>query len=110
MKLLESFLEMYGSRASEVLKLRTTKHVNAALVVDTRQAGRIVPDMELKLMERDEIIAKMSSARGVGGVIALLDSCVADQACMAVIFDASGVPDIMATTVQIHKTLDVRAD
>lgn len=107
-KLLEDFLSMYQARVTLAMDLKK-QHIQAALVVDASEIGKIVPDMRVRLMERSDILSCVpNTSPGLSGTLSLLDSCKDESVCFAVIFkNDSGAKDIICHTVNVHKTIDV---
>lgn len=108
--LLDAFLAMYAPRASLAIDEWRARYRRVAVVVTVPHGGRIVPDMHVRLLERDELRQAAGDGAGLRGALALMDSVTdGEQACMVVIFSPeAGRTDAIATTVQMHRTVDVR--
>tara|TARA_B110000046_G_C12894349_1_gene355756 strand:- start:232 stop:609 length:378 start_codon:yes stop_codon:yes gene_type:complete len=96
-RLLKEFTELYQSRMQIVLEEYAPKFEKVA--VCTRCAGKIVPDMKIEYLGRDEILARVDKSKsGVPGAMALFDNANREEIPFAVFFDDG---DVLVQTMRV---------
>lgn len=87
LSLLDGFASMYASRI-EGARDYASRFIKVATVGTVAVDGRIVPDMHVEYLEREQFLERVDTRRaGVPGAVSMIDSAVEDEVPFGLIFD-----------------------
>jgi hypothetical protein len=99
-KLLNDFVSMYASRI-QVAKDYAKEYIRVATVTTVPIHGKIIPDMCVEYLERDEVLARLDTSKGgVSGAMAMIDGASDDEVPFGLIFDDG---DALMMRMRIHR-------
>lgn len=99
-KVLQDAVEMYQSRLMIAIEQKA-KYRNAGMFVVMNESPRIVPDMRVLCLDREQLLGRLDPAHAsVGGAVAMFDRVDEGSAVFGVLFADGGV---MATVLQVRK-------
>ena len=86
--LLDAFAAMYSSRIQIAREDYGARYIKVATVATVPIHGRIVPDMTVEYLERDQFLNRVNiSMGGVPGAMAMIDGADDDEVPFGLIFD-----------------------
>ena len=98
-KLLNDFVGMYSSRI-QVAKDYAKEFMRVATVATVPVHGKIVPDMRVEYLERDQVLARLDTSKGgIAGAMAMIDGASDDELPIGLIFDDG---DALMMRMRIH--------
>ena len=98
--LLDAFAAMYSSRI-QVAQDYAKRHIRVATVATVAVAGRIVPDMRVEYLERDDFLSRVDTLKGgVPGAVAMIDGAEEGEVPFGLIFDDG---DALMMRMRIHR-------
>ena len=99
-KLLNDFVSMYSSRI-QVAKDYAKEYVRVATVATVPVHGRIVPDMRVEYLERDQMLSRLDTTKGgIAGAMAMIDGASDEELPIGLIFDDG---DALMMRMRIHR-------
>jgi len=99
-KLLHDFVDMYSSRV-QVAKDYAKQYIRVATVTTVPVQGKIVPDMLVEYLERDQVLARLDTNKGgIAGAMAMIDGACDDEMPIGLIFDDG---DALMMRMRIHR-------
>ena len=98
--LLDAFAAMYSSRI-QVAQEYAQKYVRVATVATVPVEGRIVPDMNVEYLEREDFLSRVDTRMGgVPGAVAMIDGATDGEVPFGLIFDDG---DALMMRMRIHR-------
>lgn len=99
--LLDAFVAMYSSRVQVVREDFAKRHIKVATVATVAVDGRIVPDMRIEYLERDQLLRRVHTHMGgVPGAMAMFDGASDEETPIGLIFDDG---DALMMRVRVHR-------
>lgn len=99
-KLLNDFVAMYSSRV-QVAKDYLKEYIRVATVATVAVRGKIVPDMRVEYLERDQFLARLDTSKGgIAGAMAMIDGASEEELPFGLIFDDG---DALMMRMRIHR-------
>ena len=100
-KILQDAIVMYNSRISVAIAERKERCRNAGMFVIMSESPRIVPDMRVLCLDRDQLLARIDLNHPTSsGALAMYER-VSDE-CEAVFGVIFADGSVLATTLQVH--------
>lgn len=102
-KVLQDAVQMYNSRVAIALEERKATCHNVGMFVDVTKAGRIVPDLPVYCLDREQVLRRAAEGHpSLAGALAMFERTADADECV-VVFGVL-LPDggVLATTLQVH--------
>lgn len=102
--LLDAFAAMYSSRVQLARERYATSFVRLATVATVPVHGRIVPDMRVEYLQRDEFLSRVdTSLGGVPGAMAMIDGACEEEVPFGLIFDDGDALMMRVTVARLDR-------
>lgn len=99
LKLLDDFVSMYACRVQVAIDEFQSRFERVAVVSTVGRHGKIVPDMTMEYMSREQLLARANrSLPGIGGAMALFDRDAEEGIPIGLIFDDGDIILSLVTT------------